>query len=114
MPTHKSKYIKRQLQKKMMEAVTGDFSKQSNVKNTIKGFLILGVIFLIAFLITKHVNVDSESSYFVVFILVLLSLFFVYSWFWGGSIKKKYLKEIERSYYEGKYNEPSNQSESSI
>ena len=33
-------------------------------------------------------------------------------WFWNRSIKKKYLKEIEKSYYENqhKYSSPQNES----
>ena len=113
MNTHKSKYIKKQLQKKMVEEIAKDYSKQSKLKSILQGFLIWGSVFLIFFLIIRwDVHIELPSYFTALIILLFIVLICIYLWFWNRSTKKKYLKEIERSYYENQHEYSSHQNES--
>ena len=113
MKTHKSKYIKEQLQKKMFEEIAKNYSKQSKQKSILQGFLIWGGAFLVLFLIISWDVHIKLPSYFTALVIILFIIFIcIYMWFWNRSMKKKYLKEIEKSYYENQHEYSSPQSES--
>ena len=113
MKTHKFKYIKKQLRKKMVEEIAKDYSKKSKFKKITQSFLIYGISVLILFLIIRwDVHIDLPSYFMALVILLFIVLICIYLWFWNRSIKKKYLKEIERSYYENQHKYFSHQNES--
>lgn len=113
METQKSKYIKEQLRKKMVEEIVKNLSKQSKSKTASPGLLIWGGAFLTLFLIIRLDIHTALPSYFSGLILILfIALICIYGWIWNHSIKKKYLKEIEKSYYENQHEYSSHQNES--
>lgn len=115
METHKSKYIKEQLQKKMFEEIAEDYSKQSKLKTVLQGFLIWGGAFAILFSIIRwDIHIELPSYFTVLMITLFIVLMCVYGWFWNRSMKKKYLKEIEKSYYENQHAYSSNQNKSGV
>ena len=115
METHKSKYIKKQLRKKMFEEIAKDYSKQSKLKSILQGFLIWGSVFLILFLMIRwDIHIELPSYFTALVIILFIALFCIYGWFWNRSIKKKYLKEIEKSYYENQHEYSSDQNNSVV
>ena len=115
MKTQKSKYIKQQLRKKVFEEIAKNYSKRSKQKSILQGFSIWGGAFLILFLIIRwDIHIGLPSYFTALVVLLFIASFCIYGWFWDRSIKKKYLKEIERSYYENQHTYSSDQSKSVV